>query len=345
MRYASSTAVNILRGDVPPGTKIFCPFPDHEDSTPSAVYYPDGHVHCFGCGKHAFDLVDLVRKTEFADEPDGRSLAEAWVYQYGANAMLPQAKSEPRKRETEPLAIMAMTIFASQANTNLAGDTQMVETLCRSRGLTDPVALGLGLTEQWQLNVVRQEMTTLGYGQEAITQALIGAGLVTQTAPHRYYLGRRILIPERRGGQTVFYQARALHATDAPKYLNPRTPKPLYGMETLARETGRVWIGEGAFDVLPLIERGESAVAAMGAELTPTLVDTLVARTGDRPVMIIFDNDDTGAAKGKTLGETLYKRGVKSHLCLPQQPYKDYGEWLSACGPDIVIADTIWSAE
>jgi hypothetical protein len=32
--------------------KTICPFPDHMDSVPSFVVYPDGGYHCFGCLAH-----------------------------------------------------------------------------------------------------------------------------------------------------------------------------------------------------------------------------------------------------------------------------------------------------
>ena len=35
-----------------------CPFPTHEDKTPSFYIYPPGRYHCYGCGGHG-DVVDL----------------------------------------------------------------------------------------------------------------------------------------------------------------------------------------------------------------------------------------------------------------------------------------------
>lgn len=37
-----------------------CPFPDHDDSTPSFVIYPDERGYCFGCHKGG-DIIDLTR--------------------------------------------------------------------------------------------------------------------------------------------------------------------------------------------------------------------------------------------------------------------------------------------
>lgn len=36
-----------------------CPLPGHDDSTPSFRVYPDGHAHCFGCGRGG-DVIALA---------------------------------------------------------------------------------------------------------------------------------------------------------------------------------------------------------------------------------------------------------------------------------------------
>lgn len=36
-----------------------CPFPDHNDSTPSFLLDGDNGYHCFGCGKHGNNAVDF----------------------------------------------------------------------------------------------------------------------------------------------------------------------------------------------------------------------------------------------------------------------------------------------
>lgn len=37
-----------------------CPLPGHDDSSPSFRVYPDGHAHCFGCGRGG-DVISLTR--------------------------------------------------------------------------------------------------------------------------------------------------------------------------------------------------------------------------------------------------------------------------------------------
>ena len=44
---------------------ICCPFPDHNDSTPSFALYPNNSAHCFGCpngGWHGHNAIDFTMR-------------------------------------------------------------------------------------------------------------------------------------------------------------------------------------------------------------------------------------------------------------------------------------------
>src|SRR5690625_5482953 len=47
--------------------KTFCPFPDHNERTPSFTVYPDeSRYTCFGCGQHG-DAIDFIREYKGMD--------------------------------------------------------------------------------------------------------------------------------------------------------------------------------------------------------------------------------------------------------------------------------------
>jgi DNA primase len=50
---------------------ICCPFPNHNDSTPSFLLDQDNGYHCFGCGKHGNNAIDfcleLDQSSNFVD--------------------------------------------------------------------------------------------------------------------------------------------------------------------------------------------------------------------------------------------------------------------------------------
>lgn len=45
-----------------PGRRISiqCVFPNHNDSSPSLVLYPDNSFHCFGCDAHGRGAIDFA---------------------------------------------------------------------------------------------------------------------------------------------------------------------------------------------------------------------------------------------------------------------------------------------
>lgn len=40
--------------------QICCPFPDHDDSSPSFSLFDDNGYKCYGCGKHGLGAIDFL---------------------------------------------------------------------------------------------------------------------------------------------------------------------------------------------------------------------------------------------------------------------------------------------
>jgi len=73
-----------------------CPFPDHQDDTPSFYIYPDERFHCFGCRRHG-DSVDLWAGTQ-GIEP-GMEAALDLAREFGVE--LPERDPEARQKAQE----------------------------------------------------------------------------------------------------------------------------------------------------------------------------------------------------------------------------------------------------
>ena len=249
------------------------------------------------------------------------------------------------------LTYRTMTLMADVANQTLAGRPELITRIRTERALQDPVGMGLGWAEE---TLPDQITTALGLGQRVADEALVNAGVCYPDTPEqprpassRFRLYRhRLLLPDWRRGKhgtgVVFYQGRAVVET-AVKYLSPPgIPKPLFGLDSLARPTGIVWLGEGPFDILPLIEAGESAVATMGSTLKQRLIADLIVAVGDREIIIAFDRDASGQTQAPVLADTLTNAGARTRIIFPPPPYTDMGEWLVAEGVHDVIADIRW---
>ena len=70
-------------------------------------------------------------------------------------------------------------------------------------------------------------------------------------------------------------------------------------------------ICEGFPDAYTANKAGYTAIAVLGAlNATPALVEQLVPRIGNRPVIIAFDGDDAGLSAAKLLTEAFGRRGI-----------------------------------
>ena len=55
----TETYVELLTRTEFRGRFALCPFPDHEDKTPSFRALPDGGFVCFGCGRKGGSIIDF----------------------------------------------------------------------------------------------------------------------------------------------------------------------------------------------------------------------------------------------------------------------------------------------
>lgn len=323
---------DVISGAITGQGTIHCPF--HRDRHPSARYYPDGGFHCFSCGAHARDRVDLLRQLRYSDLPYGlgRSFAKAELDERGVVYI--ELDHPCDRPETPSVAIDAMTAFSKLAADHLAADRDLTNGLRLTRGVQSPAALGLGLSDPSLITPTAQSLQALGYAPDEISLGLEQAGLMRGP---RYLLSRRIIIPEIREQKAHFYQARLLRG-DGPKYLNPPISRVLFGLRSLSYDKPYVVITEGAFDALPLIEVGVPALALLGTQTTldPELFS-------NRQVVLGLDQDEAGQAATRTLQQRLTDEGVESVILPPPPPHKDYGAWLATQGSDRVISEIEWS--
>lgn len=324
------TADEYVRGLVPRGSPVWCPF--HDDSThPSAVCMSDtGRFWCYAC-QWGGDQREVVRKLWLSDVPYhiGIVMAEQVIRkeQWGTIETV----------RPEPLVLEGMnellTDWARLCCLNLRRHPDKLEQLKQDRGLKNPIALGVGLAS----DQVFGEFMRKKWPEDLLVRSGIcseGEGPVF----NRYRLRNRFVLPEVRQREVVYYQARA--QPDDPtsyRYLNPRLPKPLFGFESLDRDTDCVWVVEGVFDMWPLIEAGESAVAVGGVGVSRGNVELLTEHGRGRPVLVAFDNDDgAGPLNARKRVRQLGEAGLRALAVCPTG-YKDLGEWAAAEGTDPII--------
>ncbi|MEA2511580.1 MAG: primase [Thermomicrobiales bacterium] len=341
-----------LAGAIPEGKRLLCPF--HEDGRPSAKVLPgSGRFWCFVCG-FAEDRRGVAMRLLFPETHQLQRGADVqaaldWLDRQGAAP----DRTHLRLKAPDPIdpdVYRAMTAFCRLANSLLATDVAALAELIRTRGLKNPVALGFGVGHWRLLGPLEHELAAVVPDWEGRREGLLQkAGVLNSKGV--YGLANRFVLPEwrtltgtsplgRAGTRTVvFYQARSRDEDPKIKYLSPEVTKQFWGLESLSRDTGLVFIGEGTFDVAPLVEAGESALAVLGLHLGPLgeQLDGLAATIGDRLAVICFDNDQpkkdetvgVGYAQALALHAKLTGIGVRTAIVAPPHPHKDLGDWLA----------------
>lgn len=129
-----------------------------------------------------------------------------------------------------------------------------------------------------------------------------------------------IVIPEIRNNQVIDLVGRATQRYQKAKYLTlPGAPKPRYGLETI-RGAREVFLVEGPFDMLTLVQWGYPTLAWMGSHVKDELIDEL---SGAERIYIVTHPDEAGQRVSRQLVETLGKR---ARIVPPLPNAKDVNE-------------------
>ena len=277
-----------------------CPF--HPDQRPSfTVYEEDGHFHCFGCGAHG-DAIDFLRRRE------GVGFAEA-CRRLGATATLPRKDGSSRRAERrwERLSLeeqVVMNTAAALYQHSLWRETRALAYLVE-RGIPEWVvrARGLGYADGHSLEAYLRRRSGLGMAQNL--GLLRRAGHGGDGGPLRETLAGRIVVPEIRGGRTIWFIGRALvDEPDRPKYLALGGSRPILGLEHAAGRR-QTFLCEGVFDWLTAVSWGLPAFSPCGTHL-PAERLAFLARAG--VVYGALDADEAGRAAAARFAEALGER-------------------------------------
>ena len=310
-----------------------CPYPDHQEKTPSFSVAPDrGFYYCFGCqrGGDAIKLIMDLKSFDFAEavsylaERSGVDLQ----FEGGGDAGAAKVRADRRRKIHKVLAaaavyyhkylLKAQTPEAEQARRYLKDRRLEVSTIEEFRLGYAPPRGSTGF-----LGTARK----LGFEREILD----AAGLVSSRGGERF--AGRITFPiSDRRGRIVGFGARALGDAQ-PKYLNsPETEifnkrDLLYGFPQVTeavRKERAALVVEGYTDVLMLYQSGiKNAVATLGTATTPGHL-RLLSGYADR-IYVLFDPDAAGERAIERAAATAAELKLDLRvLRLPEDP----ADWL-----------------
>lgn len=282
-------------------------------------------LKCFGCN-FSGDIIDLYQQTSGADYNTALSLLAQdmgiTIDPYRPNAAADFAPA-PRPTERPQNASAAQTGRKTPAPQNGAqGATEGAETPdntayyreCRER-LNDPAAVSY--LSARGISTGTAAAYWLGYDPKADpAQSGHPTPRIIIPTSSGHYIGRSIdpATPKQfakmnnKGGRPAIFNQRALYAQGVQE----------------------VFVTEGAFDALSIIEAGAAAIALNSTSNAETLLKELEQNRTGATLILCLDNDDAGRKAADTLKQGLQRLNI-SHIAADIcGGYKDPNEHLTA---------------
>lgn len=286
--------------------KGICPL--HKEKTPSFSVDPEqGLFYCFGCGQGG----DAIKLHMLASGDDFPAAIESLALRFG----VPLPKAGPTRRgelDTRAVLEAAQAFFVDQLGRHRAGRDYLERRQIAPELVT---RFGLGYAPDGWQNLIE------ALRPKVPIEHLEKAGLVARSerGEGRHYdrFRHRLMFPIRSPtGRVVGFGGRTL-GDDPAKYVNTAETADfhkgtlLYGLDLAKkalRETGRVLLVEGYFDVLGAVAAGiDWTVASMGTALTPEQVQLLERFAGE--VVVGYDADAAGEAAHRRALPLLLAKG------------------------------------
>jgi len=279
-----------------------CPYPDHQEKTPSFSVAPDrGFYYCFGCqrGGDAIKLIMDLKSFDFAEavsylaERSGVDLQ----FEGGGDAGAAKVRADRRRMIHKVLAAAAVYYHKYLLKAEIP-EAEQARRYLKERHLE------ISTIEEFRLGYAppRGNAGFLGAARKLgfEREILEAAGLVSSRGGERF--AGRITFPiSDRRGRIVGFGARTLGDAQ-PKYLNsPETEifnkrDLLYGFPQVTeavRKERAALVVEGYTDVLMLYQSGiKNAVATLGTATTPGHL-RLLSGYADT-IYVLFDPDAAG---------------------------------------------------
>lgn len=150
----------------------------------------------------------------------------------------------------------------------------------------------------------------------------------------------RILIPYYGPeGDLVYWNARDITGKSHIRYKGPHkesgvNKENVLWMPFWPKSGTKVYLTEGEFDAMSLVQCGLHGAASGGKEVSKNQLQLLMPYR----VCVAFDNDPSGKSALADVGGQLLKNGIPTSYVRPPKSYKDWNEMLCKKGKNITTA-------
>lgn len=289
----------------------------------SVVPHGDGqHLHCFKCGFHG-DIVELYQQEH------GCSTKEAFSALYdffgvevdGGDRQ--RTKSEQRENTNIPAGQRGP---AAELDTNKPLPDYGAYYAEAKKRLSDPAAVEY--LKQRGISLETASRFWLGYDPAWVSPTAVerlreqGKDWTPPATP-------RLIIPTDLHG----YTARSIQADTEPRFKKMKEGVITTVFNSGALDNGAsrpIFIVEGEFDALSIIEAGAEAVALGSTSNKGKLLELVKGRKPTGPLIIALDNDGAGKKAAAELADGLHALGITYVTADISGDYKDPNERLQA---------------
>ena len=286
------------------GKGIICPICGHGTHGDGIVKNrasddPNG-LKCFSCS-FSGDVISLIEQDMSMDYNEALQYAADQL-----NITIDSTPYNPPRSAQEPRKVQEVQEHTEaqekQEEPNQADYTGYYRA-CRER-LADPRAAAY--LKQRGISMETAAAYWLGFDPEADPANAPGAG----DNDHKPHPAPRIIIPTNAG----HYVGRAIDPDNKYKKMNAKDSKPgIFNERALYSTAPAVFVTEGVFDALSIIEAGAPAIALCSTTNTGSFLTKMEHRPTTATLILTFDQDDAGRRYTQPLREGLDRLNI-SHI-------------------------------
>mgnify|MGYP001181087253 CR=1 FL=1 len=304
-----------------------CPYPDHNEKTPSFSVSDSKQVYyCFGCKKtgNVFTFLRDIMGLSFPEAIEylaRRASIDLPKQPASQHQIQKQEKDKKEKELLKRINALASRVFVKNLQTQPEGS--MVRDYIQSRGFSPEIIetfkIGYALPEWEHLaGTFKSKSVPMGSAEKL---GLIKTSKNVEKSKTGFFdimRGRLIFPIESPTGEVIGFGGRVVDPEDKPKYLNsPESPlfhkgKTFYGLYETAkfiRSADYSIVVEGYTDLIALYAAGiKNVVATLGTALTEDHAKLL--KRYSKNVVVLFDGDQAGRVAAERSLPLLLKAGL-----------------------------------
>ena len=292
--------------DLPANGSARCPFPDHDDKSPSFEIKQNGmYWKCYGCNASG-GSIDLVKHMLGISFLDARSwLLERTSNSYSTNQsrsfkqLLPTAGSNQTDRPVSPESVPDLELYAKFLE--LCPIQPKGRSYLSSRCISNSTIEHFQIGQISSSGAIDEIVRAFGFDRTS------AAGLLTKRSTaqrhHLIFPNNSLLFPYLTDAGIVYFQSRSIDdSATGSRWRNLNHRRRRLFTESILDDSSvkSVAICEGVMDTLSAYELNMEAVGLIGVSAKPTKEQNLKLRS-KKSVQILLDWDEKGEERSNQL--------------------------------------------